>query len=88
MDLIGIFTFALSGAFISVRRDFDVFGTVILSEAAGLGGGVFRDLVLRVTPVAFSDLGYFFTPIAAAALVYFDHRLYDTAAVDSCWRVV
>ncbi|WP_328773031.1 trimeric intracellular cation channel family protein [Streptomyces sp. NBC_00286] len=75
MDLLGIFAFALSGAFLAVRKDFDIFGTVILSEAAGLGGGLFRDMVLGVTPVAFTDLGYFFTPCAAAAIVYFGHRL-------------
>ncbi|NGO12753.1 trimeric intracellular cation channel family protein [Streptomyces sp. HC44] len=77
MDLLGIFAFALSGAFLAVRKDFDIFGTVILSEAAGLGGGLFRDVVLGVTPVAFTDLGYFFTPCAAAAIVYFGHRLID-----------
>ncbi len=83
MDLVGIFAFALSGAFIAVRRDFDIFGTVILSAAAGLGGGLFRDLVLGVTPVAFSDYGYFFTPCVAAAVVYFGHRLYDDRKVQS-----
>nr|WP_030382021.1 MULTISPECIES: trimeric intracellular cation channel family protein [unclassified Streptomyces] len=81
MDLLGIFAFALSGAFIAVRRDFDVFGTVILSEAAGLGGGLFRDLVLQVPPAAFTDLGYYFTPFVAAAVVYFGHRLYDDLLV-------
>ncbi|MGO4758896.1 TRIC cation channel family protein, partial [Streptomyces sp. 2MCAF27] len=30
MDLLGIFAFALSGAFLAVRKDFDIFGTVIL----------------------------------------------------------
>ncbi|MEV2213867.1 trimeric intracellular cation channel family protein [Streptomyces sp. NPDC050997] len=75
MDLLGIFAFALSGAFLAVRKDYDIFGTVILSEAAGLGGGLFRDLVLQVTPVAFTDRGYFFTPCAAAVIVYFGHRL-------------
>lgn len=75
MDLIGIFAFALSGAFLAVRKDFDIFGTVILSEAAGLGGGLFRDLVLGITPVAFTDLGYFFTPCVAALIVYFGYRL-------------
>src|SRR5829696_8115841 len=77
MDLLGIFAFALSGAFLAVRKDFDVFGTVIHSGAAGLGGGLFRDLVLGVTPVAFTDLGYFFTPCVAAASVYFGHRLHN-----------
>ncbi|BCL25495.1 trimeric intracellular cation channel family protein [Streptomyces aurantiacus] len=75
MDLLGIFAFALSGAFLAVRKDFDIFGTIILSEAAGLGGGLFRDLVLQVTPVAFTDLGYFFTPCITATIVYFGHRL-------------
>jgi uncharacterized membrane protein YeiH len=77
MDLLGIFAFALSGAFTAVRRDFDLFGAFTLSWAAGLGGGLFRDLVLGVTPVAFTDLGYFFAPVVAAAIVYFGHRLYD-----------
>lgn len=81
MDLLGIFAFALSGAFLAVRKDFDIFGTIVLSEAAGLGGGLFRDLVLGVTPVAFTDLGYFFTPCVAAALVYFGHRLRDDGMV-------
>ncbi|MER5430643.1 TRIC cation channel family protein [Streptomyces sp. NPDC002588] len=78
MDLLGIFAFALSGGFLAVRKDFDIFGTVILSEAAGLGGGLFRDVVLGVPPVAFTDLGYFFAPCVAATIVYFGHRLrYD-----------
>ena len=82
MDLLGIFAFALSGAFLAVRKDFVIFGSVILSEAAGLGGGVFRDLVLGVTPVAFTDLGYFFAPCAAAVIVYFGHRLRHDDKVD------
>ncbi|MFD8428465.1 trimeric intracellular cation channel family protein [Streptomyces coelicoflavus] len=76
MDLIGIFAFALSGGILAVRKDFDIIGTVILCEAAGLGGGLFRDLVIGVRPVAFSDLGYFLTPWAAAVIVYFGHRLH------------
>jgi uncharacterized membrane protein YeiH len=76
MDLIGIFAFALSGAFLAVRKDFDVFGTVILAEAAGLGGGLFRDLVIGVTPVAFTDLGYYLTPVAAALVVFFSSRVH------------
>ncbi len=86
MDLLGIFAFALTGAFLAVRKDFDFFGTVILSEAAGLGGGLFRDLVLGVTPVAFTDLGYFFTPCVAAAGVYFGYRLrHDGKVYEGRW---
>ncbi|MEU8718608.1 trimeric intracellular cation channel family protein [Streptomyces sp. NPDC048663] len=75
MDLLGIFAFALTGAFIAVRKDFDIVGTIILSAAAGLGGGLFRDSVIGVRPAAFTDLGYFFTPVAAATIVFFGLRL-------------
>jgi uncharacterized membrane protein YeiH len=70
MDLIGILAFSLSGAFLGVRKDFDVFGVVILAEATGLGGGLFRDTVIGVRPVAFSDAGYFSTPIVGGLIVF------------------
>ncbi|MCO5968394.1 trimeric intracellular cation channel family protein [Actinoallomurus soli] len=79
MDLIGIFAFALSGAFLAVRKDFDVFGTIILAEVAGLGGGLFRDLVLGVKPVAFTDPGYYSAPVVAALIVFFSSRIHRHA---------
>jgi uncharacterized membrane protein YeiH len=88
MDLVGIFAFALSGAFLAVRRDFDVFGTAILAEVAGLGGGLFRDLVLGVRPVAFTDAGYYLAPVAAALIVFFSARVHRhaglTGVFDAC----
>ncbi|HSX99695.1 MAG TPA: trimeric intracellular cation channel family protein [Streptomyces sp.] len=74
LDLIGIFVFAISGALLAVRKNFDVFGIAVLAEVTALGGGLFRDLVIgAVPPAAFTDLGYFFTPLLAALLVFFLH---------------
>ena len=74
LDLIGIFVFAISGALMAVRKNWDVFGIAALAEVTALGGGVFRDLVIgAVPPAAFVDLGYFVTPLIAAALVFFLH---------------
>lgn len=70
LDLVGIFAFAMSGALLAVRKDFDIFGTVVLAEVVGLGGGLFRDIVLGVTPIAFTDLGYSLAPLGAAAIVF------------------
>ncbi|KAK1185567.1 TRIC cation channel family protein [Streptomyces sp. NBS 14/10] len=39
-------------------------------------------VVLGVTPVAFTDLGYFFAPCVAAVIVYFGHRLRHDDEVD------
>ncbi|MBQ1091862.1 trimeric intracellular cation channel family protein [Streptomyces sp. B93] len=74
LDLIGIFVFAISGALLAVRKNFDVFGIAVLAEATALGGGLFRDLVIgAVPPAAFTDLGYFLTPLLATLLVFFLH---------------
>ncbi|QKV96018.1 TRIC cation channel family protein [Streptomyces sp. NA02950] len=70
LDLLGIFGFALSGAYLGVRKDFNLFGTLVLAEAAGLGGGLVRDLVLQVPSIAFTDPGYPLAPLAAALLAY------------------
>ncbi|WP_432247806.1 trimeric intracellular cation channel family protein [Streptomyces sanyensis] len=74
LDLMGIFVFAISGALLAVRKNFDVFGIAVLAEATALGGGLFRDLVIgAVPPAAFTDLGYFLMPLVAAGLVVFLH---------------
>lgn len=73
LDLVGIFAFALSGCLLAIRKDFGIFGTVVLGEITGLGGGLFRDTVLGVPPVAFTDLGYALAPMVAAALAYTSH---------------
>ena len=74
LDLIGIFVFAISGALLAVRKNFDVFGIAVLSEITALGGGLFRDLIIgAVPPAAFTDLGYFVTPLLATVLVFFLH---------------
>ncbi|MGX1881407.1 trimeric intracellular cation channel family protein [Streptomyces sp. NPDC055287] len=74
LDLVGIFVFAISGALLAVRKNFDVFGMAVLAEVTALGGGLFRDLIIgAVPPAAFTDLGYFTMPLVAAALVFFLH---------------
>jgi len=74
LDLVGIFVFAISGALLAVRKNFDVFGIAVLAEVTALGGGLFRDVIIgAVPPAAFTDLGYFLTPLVAAALVFFLH---------------
>ncbi|MFJ8073265.1 trimeric intracellular cation channel family protein [Streptomyces sp. NPDC096176] len=74
LELVGIFVFAISGALLAVRKNFDVFGMAVLAEVTALGGGLLRDLIIgAVPPAAFTDLGYFVTPLVATALVFFLH---------------
>ncbi|WP_035797849.1 trimeric intracellular cation channel family protein [Kitasatospora mediocidica] len=74
LDLIGIFVFALSGGLLAVRKNMDIFGICVLAEVTALGGGVLRDLLIgAVPPVAFTNLGYFLTPLVAGLVVFFLH---------------
>ncbi|MDJ1137203.1 trimeric intracellular cation channel family protein [Streptomyces iconiensis] len=78
LDLAGIFVFAISGALLAVRRNFDVFGIAVLAAVTGLGGGLFRDVVIgAVPPAAFTDLGYFLTPLLSTVLVFFLHPVVE-----------
>ncbi|WP_055587605.1 trimeric intracellular cation channel family protein [Peterkaempfera griseoplana] len=74
LDIAGIFVFALSGGLLAVRKNLDILGIAMLAEVTALGGGVLRDLVIgAVPPAAFTDAGYFSTPLAAAVVVFFLH---------------
>ncbi|MCR2764823.1 TRIC cation channel family protein [Microbacterium sp. zg.B48] len=71
LDFLGTFFFAISGSLLAAHRGFDIVGSVLLGLLTGLGGGVIRDLILGVTPAAFSQPVYLLAPLAAAALVFF-----------------
>nr|WP_202488601.1 trimeric intracellular cation channel family protein [Streptomyces sp. SID5473] len=78
LDLAGIFVFAISGALLAVRKNFDVFGMAVLAEVTALGGGLLRDLIIgAVPPAAFTDLGYFLMPLVATVLVFFLHPVVE-----------
>ncbi|HAX24472.1 MAG TPA: TRIC cation channel family protein [Thermomicrobiales bacterium] len=74
LDLIGTLVFALSGALVGVRRDLDLFGIAVLSVAAGLGGGIVRDLLLGIAPpAALTNSAYLPVALAAAGLGFLFH---------------
>lgn len=78
LDIAGIFVFAISGALLAVRKNFDVFGMAVLASVTALGGGLFRDVMIGdVPPTAFTDLGYFLTPLVATVLVFFLHPVVE-----------
>jgi uncharacterized membrane protein YeiH len=74
LDLIGIFAFAISGALMAIRLDFDVLGIAILAVATALGGGLIRDLLLGATPPpALTRWEYLVVPLAAGAVALVAH---------------
>jgi uncharacterized membrane protein YeiH len=74
LNLIGTFVFAVSGALLAVRKNYDIVGMAVLAVITAIGGGVIRDLVIgAVPPAAFTDAIYLWLPLLATALTYFAH---------------
>lgn len=74
LDLLGIFVFAISGGLVAVRKEFDVFGALVLAGVTGLGGGFIRDVLIGAAPpAALMDWRYLLVPVAAGLLAFTLH---------------
>jgi uncharacterized membrane protein YeiH len=74
LDLVGIFVFAISGALVAVRKEYDVFGVLVLAAATGLGGGFVRDVLIDATPpAALADWRYLVVPVVAGLVTFAFH---------------
>jgi uncharacterized membrane protein YeiH len=80
LELIGVFVGAMSGALAAVRKQFDVFGILVLGWAAGLGGGMLRDVLIgAIPPVGISNWRFIVTAVAGATVIYFFHPRLERA---------
>ena len=52
IELVGVLSFAASGAMTGLRKNMDLFGVCILGLTTAVGGGVLRDVILGSTPPA------------------------------------
>lgn len=50
VEYLGVIAFAVSGAMVAIRKGMDLFGVIVLGLFTAVGGGLFRDLVLGITP--------------------------------------
>lgn len=51
IDILGTFSFAVSGAFFAMEKKLDPFGVLILSFVTAIGGGTLRDVMIGDLPV-------------------------------------
>jgi uncharacterized membrane protein YeiH len=70
IDLTAVVVGALAGASVAARQQMDAFGALLLAVILGLGGGIVRDLLLGLRPVAVTSR-YYLPTVAAAALAGF-----------------
>ena len=70
-DIFGTAIFAITGAVKGVRNRLDFLGVIVFAITVGCGGGMLRDTLLDVTPVAvFRDNAYVFVCIITGVLVF------------------
>ena len=70
----GIFVFAITGGLVAVRKQFDVFGVLVLAGVTGLGGGFLRDVLIDATPpAALADWRYLIAPVVAGLVTFVYH---------------
>lgn len=61
LELIGTAAFAVSGAVVAIKKETDIFGVVFIAITTAVGGGIFRDLIIGISPpVAFVHYEYVF----------------------------
>ena len=75
LNLLGTFSFGLSGGILAVRKRMDLFGVLVLSVTTGLGGGVLRDILLgRIPPTTLTDSRYLAVAAVAGILVFVEYN--------------
>lgn len=71
IELVGVLSFAASGAMTGLRKNMDLFGVCILGLTTAVGGGVIRDVILGNTPPAtFRDPVYAAVALIAALVLF------------------
>jgi uncharacterized membrane protein YeiH len=74
IELAAVFVAALSGGLAAVRKNFDVFGVLVLGWATGLGGGILRDVLIGATPpVGIAHWPLVVAALAAGLVIFFLH---------------
>lgn len=70
LEIIGTISFAISGAVVGIEKKMDILGISVLGIITAVGGGIFRDMIIGITPpLSFRDQTNFL--VAIGTLVVF-----------------
>ena len=77
MEMIGIISFAISGAMVGIRKQLDFCGVLIRGIVTAVGGGVLRDTLAGNVPYIFRKHIYALAALAGALVWLICHLLLD-----------
>ncbi|MEN9571623.1 MAG: hypothetical protein RL172_2854 [Bacteroidota bacterium] len=77
IDILGTFSFAVSGAFFAMQKKLDPFGVLILSFVTAIGGGTLRDVMIGNLPVGWlrNEVATITIFTGAVGSMFFEARL-------------
>ena len=71
LEIIGTVAFAISGAFVAIHKNLDIFGVIFIGCITAVGGGIMRDILIGVTPpLIFSNLYILLVAAVTAVLAF------------------
>jgi len=77
-EIVGIISFAFSGALVAIDRKLDLFGIIVLSVTTAVGGGMFRDILIgNIPPVMFVYPVYTIVSVLTALSVMLTYKYLD-----------
>lgn len=80
LDLLGIFAFAITGAYKAKGAKLNILGAIFLGVITAIGGGTFRDIIINRVPLFYlEDPNYFIVAILGSIIVYFIPALFKKA---------
>ena len=71
LEIMGSIAFAISGAMVAIKKEFDLLGVIVLGVTTSIGGGIIRDVILGITPPkTFQNSIYAKVSIVCSVLVF------------------
>lgn len=71
LDILGTFAFAISGALVAIKKDFDIFGVIIIAFVTAVGGGMLRDVLINSHPINWiGNMNYIWTILIAVFITF------------------
>ena len=71
LDILGTFAFAISGALVASKKQFDIFGVIIIAFVTAVGGGMLRDILINAHPINWiADLNYLYVIFFAVIITF------------------
>lgn len=67
LDYLGVFAFAAFGAYLAIRKAYDIFGVIAVAFISALGGGTLREMLLGDFPLYLIRYQYWLIVLAGAA---------------------